>query len=199
MGSLGTDVKEIHKQQERVYEQRNRAEQQLQFQKEQEERYKERRVPEEEDRRNRAEQQLEFQRELEQRNEEKQRRDEEERRRQPELLRVLQEQHQRQLVDVLADVRDHRRRPNEAHFKITPFQEDKDIQDFLEAFEGIMRIQQVEEGQWVLRLTPLLRGKVRAVCTDIEDPEDYKKVKEAILDHYSVTPERCRKRFRAHR
>ena len=102
-------------------------------------------------------------------------------------------------MDVLADVRDHRRRPNEAHFKITPFQEDEDIQDFLEAFEGIMRIQQVEEGQWVLRLTPLLRGKARAVCTDIEDPEDYKKVKEAILDHYSVTPERCRKRFRAHR
>ena len=46
---------------------------------------------------------------------------------------------------------------------MTPFQESEDIQDFLEAFEGIMGIQNVDRTEWVLRLTPLLNGKARAV------------------------------------
>ena len=36
-----------------------------------------------------------------------------------------------------------------AHLKIAPYQEKEDIQDFLEAFEGIMKIQKVKETDWV--------------------------------------------------
>ena len=50
---------------------------------------------------------------------------------------------------------------------MTPYQENEDIQDFLEAFEGIMKIQEVKETEWVLRLTPLLNGKACAICTNL--------------------------------
>ena len=81
---------------------------------------------------------------------------------------------------------------------MTPFQESEDIQDFLEAFEGIMGIQNVDRTEWVLRLTPLLNGKARAVCTDLGTIMEYDGVKKAILSHYNVNPQRCRKQFRAH-
>ena len=80
---------------------------------------------------------------------------------------------------------------------MTPYQENEDIQDFLEAFEGIMKIQNVKETEWVLRLTPLLNGKARAVCTNLGPSIDYKGVKGAILEHYNINPERCRRGFRA--
>ncbi len=32
------------------------------------------------------------------------------------------------------------------HLKIAPYQESEDVQDFLEAFKGIMRIQKVDQG-----------------------------------------------------
>ena len=79
--------------------------------------------------------------------------------------------------------------------KITPFQETEDVQDFLDAFEGIMRLQHVEETEWVLRLTPLLNGRGRTVCTDLGTTADYDGVKKAILDHYNINPERCQKQF----
>ena len=59
------------------------------------------------------------------------------------------------------------RRPTE-HLKITPYKEGEDIQDFLEVFEGIMELQNTPARDWVLRLSPLLKGKARAVCTDPE-------------------------------
>ena len=91
------------------------------------------------------------------------------------------------------------RRPTvEPQVHLAPFEENEDIQDFLEAFEGVMNIQEIDQKEWVLRLTPLLKGKARAVCTDVGAMLNYEGVKKAILSHYSVSPERCRRGFRAH-
>ena len=86
----------------------------------------------------------------------------------------------------------------EPHINMAPFEESEDIQDFLEAFEDIMNIQKVDTAEWVLHLTPLLKGKARTVCIDAGSMMGYEGVKKAILTQYSVSPERCRKGFRAH-
>ena len=79
------------------------------------------------------------------------------------------------------------------------FEDDnEDIQDILEAFEAIMGIQEIDKEEWVLHLTPLLKGKVRAVCTDLGNTMEYDGVKEVILSHHNVSPEPWRKQFRAH-
>ena len=114
-----------------------------------------------------------------------------------EQVKTMHEQHQAQLDAVLSVIRD-RHPSHESHLKITPFQETEDVQDFLDAFEGIMRLQHVEKTEWVLRLTPLLNGRARTVCTDLGTTADYDGVKKAILDHYNINPERCRKQFRTH-
>ena len=60
-----------------------------------------------------------------------------------------------------------------------------------------MKLQKVKDADWVLHLAPLLRGKARAVCTDIYGPtKQYEEVKEAILNHHSINPERCWRQFR---
>ena len=79
----------------------------------------------------------------------------------------------------------------EPHINLAPFEENEDIQDFLEAFQGIMSIRNIERTEWVLRLTPLLKGKARTVCTDVGAIMDYEGVKKAILSQYSLSPERC--------
>ena len=84
------------------------------------------------------------------------------------------------------------------HLKIAPYQLKEDIQDFLDAFEVIMKIQKVNKGNWVLRLTPLLSGKARTVCTNLGPTTVHEGVKKAILEHYDIISERCRKRFWAH-
>ena len=81
---------------------------------------------------------------------------------------------------------------------MTTFQESEDIQDFLEAFEGIMGIQDIDREEWVLRLTTLLKGKAQTVCTDLGTTMEYERVKKAILSYYNVNPERCQKQFQAH-
>ena len=58
-----------------------------------------------------------------------------------------------------------------------------------------MKIQKVKETDWVLRLIPLLNGKTRTVCTNFGPSTNYKGVKEAILDHHNINPERCRREF----
>ena len=118
--------------------------------------------------------------------EEQRRRDQ----REEELRRLLQTQMQ-ETIKV--------NRPTmEPRMNMAPFDENEDIQDFLEAFEGIMAIQKIDHKEWVLRLTPLLKGKARTVCIDVGTLMDYDEVKKSILSHYSVSPERCRKAFRAH-
>ncbi|XP_019854474.1 PREDICTED: uncharacterized protein LOC109583528 [Amphimedon queenslandica] len=108
----------------------------------------------------------------------------------------MQEQHMQQIEimkGVLAE-----REGNSPHLKISPYQETEDIQDFIEAFEGIMKIQGVNRTNWILRLTPLLSGKARTVCTDLGTTTDYDGVKKAILEHYNINTERCRRKFRSH-
>ena len=72
---------------------------------------------------------------------------------------------------------------------MTPFQESEDIQDFLEAFDGIMGIQNINRAEWLLRLIPLLNGKARSICTDLGTIMEYNGVKKAILSHYNVNPD----------
>ena len=113
-----------------------------------------------------------------------------------EQVRIMQEQHMHQL-DVMKEVLEDREKSN-PHLKMAPYQETEDIQDFIEAFEGVMKIQKVNMTQWVLRLTPLLSGKARTVCTDMGATVDYPGVKRAILEHYNVNTERCRRKLRDH-
>ena len=104
----------------------------------------------------------------------------------------MQEQHRQQL-----EAMRQRKPTSNSHLRMTTFQENEDFQEFLEAFDGIMGIQEIGKKEWVLRLTPLLKGKDRAVCTDLGYTMDYDGVKKAILSHYKVSLERCRKQFRA--
>ena len=129
--------------------------------------------------------------EQQQRHDESRRQQNEEHR---EQIREMQEQHQQQLEAMRETLLE--QRPADSNLKIAPYQESEDIQDFLEAFEGIMKLQKVKDADWVLRLTPLLRGKARAVCTDLGPTKQYAEVKEAILNHHSINPERCRRQFR---
>ena len=148
-----------------------------------------------------------FQQEQQRRLEETQRQQEERRREEEELGRQQQEEYQVQVkamheqhlhqLEVMKEALKERETSN-PHLKIAPYQETEDIQDFLEAFEGIMNIQKVNPTGWVLRLTPLLSGKARTVCTDLGPTTAYNGVKTAILEHYNVNVERSRKRFRAH-
>lgn len=149
----------------------------------------------------RRQQEKETRKEEELRRVEQQQQDEERRRQQynmhQEEMRVMQRRHTQLLETMIEGMQERRHATADSHLKIAPYQDNEDIQDFLDAFEGIMGIQNVERANWVLRLTPLLNGKARTVCTDLGAGE-YDQVKEAILSHYNVNPERCRKRFRSH-
>ena len=136
-----------------------------------------------------------------QRQQEEQRHEEELRRQQQyseyqDQVRLMYQQHMQQ-IDVMKGVLEEREKSS-PHLKMAPYQETKDIQDFIEAFEGVMKIQKVNKSQWMLHLTPLLSGKARTVCTDLGATMDYDGVKKAILEHYNVNAERCRRKFRDH-
>ena len=92
-----------------------------------------------------------FQQEQQRRLEESQRQqeeqwqqDEEQRRQQyeayQEQVRIMNEQHVEQMGVMREVLKTNRNTTNTAHLKMTPYQENEDIQDFLEAFEGIMKI-----------------------------------------------------------
>jgi flagellar biosynthesis GTPase FlhF len=110
---------------------------------------RERRLQQEEERRQREEERCQY--------EEEKRRLDEKRRRQE----FLEEQEQvKTILQGAIEVR----KKAETHLKMEPYQEKEDIQDFLEAFEGIiMKIQETNKAEWVLRLTPLLNGKKLSV------------------------------------
>ena len=50
--------------------------------------------------------------------------------------------------------------------------------------------------QWVWLLKSKLSGKASKVVRHLEDTSDYTKVKQAILDAYSITEEGYRQEFR---
>ena len=139
------------------------------------------------------EERQQWEEERQQQEEERQQREEEYRREQEEYRRQQDEKHREQLKatqEHLQALRERRPTTN-SHSKMTPFQESKDIQDFLEAFEGIMGIQNVDRTEWILRLTPLVNGKARAICTELGTMMEYNGVMKAILSHYNVNPEHC--------
>ena len=49
--------------------------------------------------------------------------------------------------------------PADSNLKIAPYQESENIQDFLEAFEGIMKLQKVKDADLVLRLNTTTQRK----------------------------------------
>ena len=131
------------------------------------------------------EQQQRFE-EAQKRQEERQDREEETRRREYEAhqlqVALMREQHEAQIGALREAMTERKNAAKAAHLKIVPFEEKEDIQDFLNAFEGIMTIQEVGKAEWVLRLTPsLLSGKARTVCTKLGPTVKYDGVKGAIL------------------
>ena len=53
----------------------------------------------------------------------------------------MQEQHEARVEAIREAIADRKDAAKVANLKITPFEEKEDIQDFLKAFEGIMKIQ----------------------------------------------------------
>ena len=74
-----------------------------------------------------------------------------------EQLTTMQEQHRQQL-EALRE----RRLTTDSLLRMTTFQKNEDIQDFLEAFEGIMGIQNIDKDEWVLRLPHYSRQRLEA-------------------------------------
>ena len=68
----------------------------------------------------------------------------------------MHEEHAQQLEAMMETLKE--RRPTE-HLKVATYEEGEDIQDFLEAFKGIMDLLDIPARKWVLWLTPLLKGK----------------------------------------
>ena len=100
---------------------------------------------------------------------------------------------QEQMLDAL---RVHQ--PTVKHVNMAPFEESEDIQDFLEAFEGIMSLQKVDRSELVLCLALWLKRKAWTVSTDVRTIIDYEGVRKAILSQYRVSPERCWKGYCTH-
>ena len=112
--------------------------------------------------------------------------------------REQREEEHRQFIQVqmLEALKAHR--PTvEPRIHLAPFEKNEDFQNFLEAFEGI-EYSGIDQKEWVLRLALLLKEKARAACTDVGAMLNYDGVKNAILSHYSISPEWCRRGFRAH-
>lgn len=98
-----------------------------------------------------------------------------------------------------SDARPHREPPVYREPKLHPLSPDDDIEHFLTTFERIAHVCRWSREEWAVRLVPLLTGKARSayVLMDINDSEDYDKVKEAILAKYEITAETYRRRFRS--
>ena len=80
-----------------------------------------------------------------------------------------------------------------------PLSLDDDIEHFLTTFERIARVCRWYRDEWAVRLVPQLTGKAHSayVLMDINDSENYDKVKEAILPKYEITADTYRRRFRS--
>ena len=79
---------------------------------------------------------------------------------------------------------------------VANYQECEDIQDFLTTFERTMVRHDIDEQEWVNRLIPLLTGKARAACNEVNAQADYYPLKEALLEKFEVTPQASKVRFR---
>ncbi|XP_069370624.1 uncharacterized protein [Paralichthys olivaceus] len=82
---------------------------------------------------------------------------------------------------------------------MSPYDEDEDIEHYLKTFERLAAASQWPLDTWALCLVPLLKGKARAafVAMNIEDSQDYVKVKQAVLRKFEINAETYRQRFRS--
>ena len=74
---------------------------------------------------------------------------------------------------------------------ITPYKDGKDVEGFLETFENMMWVQNIDEEQWVLQLIPLLEGKARAACAGLEYTEPYLDVRVETSREYCTRVLSC--------
>ena len=81
--------------------------------------------------------------------------------------------------------------------EIANYQDGEDIESFLETFEGIMRLHQVQKQDWVIHLIPKLQGRARDACAGLTYKEDYETVKTVLKRRFDITTEGCRRRFRS--
>ncbi|KAL2081694.1 hypothetical protein ACEWY4_023547 [Coilia grayii] len=83
--------------------------------------------------------------------------------------------------------------------KLHPLTKEDDIEHFLATFERVATTCRWPDSTWAIRLVPLLTGKARSafVAMDIQETEDYEKVKEAILKKYNINADTYRVRFRS--
>ena len=63
--------------------------------------------------------------------------------------------------------------------EIANYQDREDIESFLETFEGIMRLHQVQKQDWVIHLIPKLQGRA---CAGLTYEEDYETVKTVLKE-----------------
>ncbi|XP_048094907.1 uncharacterized protein LOC125291934 [Alosa alosa] len=83
--------------------------------------------------------------------------------------------------------------------KLHPLTKDDDTEHFLATFERVAKTCRWPDSTWAIRLVPLLTGKARSafVAMDLQETEDYGKVKEAILKKYNISADTYRMRFRS--
>ena len=80
---------------------------------------------------------------------------------------------------------------------VAEYKEGEDIASFLEAFEGMMTQNEVEEEDWLKYLVPSLTSKARELSQYMEfDKCTYRDLKERIMKHFEVTSKAQRQKFR---
>ena len=82
--------------------------------------------------------------------------------------------------------------------KIQPYNpKEEDIDKFLKVFEGIMKMNRVEESNWVIYLCQAMRGSARDALSYMDNMEGigYSTIKTNLLRHFSKTEEFYRLKF----
>ncbi|XP_064118979.1 uncharacterized protein LOC135223988 [Macrobrachium nipponense] len=82
------------------------------------------------------------------------------------------------------------------NIKLVPLFTEYDPEDYFRVFEETANHLNWPVEQWVWLLKPKLSGKAAKVVRHLDDTNDYKQVKKAILDAFSITEEGYRQAFR---
>ena len=105
---------------------------------------------------------------------------------------------QQQTVDAMSRVGRGDRDPDPYKLNIPPFKDGEDIEKYLEQFERTAGLHKWSDNKKAIRIGNLLTGKARDAYLKIpaDKLEDWAFVKQAILEEYHLTAERCRIKFR---
>lgn len=79
---------------------------------------------------------------------------------------------------------------------LVPMFDETDVDGSFKAFESVARRNEWPEDQWVSLLVPKLIGKAYRVYNSLCDQNEYKELKQGILDAYAITPDGYRQQFR---